>query len=691
MKKIYLSILLLLAMVFTIHAQSWVVYDATYLPDADSLHFVPSNTGGSTPENTFNTIVADPDDSENSLLEMIVNGDDARYMWRHDLPNSIDDTITVVMRVKGITDTLDRVMELDLQQAGYRERLYINSNGTYELKESNIKTDLPGSPMDWQIYRFTKVGDSVNFYFNENPVPLATVKTPTASTSNYLRFGDGNGSNRLSALVDWVIWDTTGAYAPGEGEAFPDSLSLSTPAWKVYDAKYEPLDNPDPVFVSSSGGTPEQEILVNPESATDSILQMIVYPNSNTQYWRYNFPNSPQKEVTLVARVRAITDTLSKVMEFDFQHDGLRERLYIYTDNTFRLNEAGLTDTLSTSVMNWHIYRITTNMTDSIVTFYFDENPVPLATVKATTTSGSNYFRFGDGNSSSSIAGQIDWIIWDETGAYAPDRGLFLPDTLISRAGSDDALLMDLAADAGTLDPAFDPGVDSYDLVLPAGVVAVNLTATASDSHASVEGAGAQTSPSVASIVVTAEDGVTQMTYTVNISTPASDVATLSALTTSDGTLNPAFDAGTTTYALELSAGTNSVTFTATATDANASVAGDGEFTGIPGTAEIVVTAEDGTTTMTYTVNVSLISGLDKINAENPVIFYPNPVNNQITIESADPISRIVIYNATGIKVLEILPDTKSVELQLKNLRSGIYFIKIESNELIKIGKITKN
>ncbi|MCB0659225.1 MAG: T9SS type A sorting domain-containing protein [Saprospiraceae bacterium] len=78
--------------------------------------------------------------------------------------------------------------------------------------------------------------------------------------------------------------------------------------------------------------------------------------------------------------------------------------------------------------------------------------------------------------------------------------------------------------------------------------------------------------------------------------TEASDDATLSALTISAGTLEPEFNPGITSYKATLPQGTASVTIDATANHPAATVAGAGEFTNVPGTATITVTAEDGST-----------------------------------------------------------------------------------------------
>ena len=81
----------------------------------------------------------------------------------------------------------------------------------------------------------------------------------------------------------------------------------------------------------------------------------------------------------------------------------------------------------------------------------------------------------------------------------------------------------------------------------------------------------------------------------------------LSALTVSAGTLTPAFDPAVTDYTLSLPQGTEKLTLTATPSDSNATVQGDGELTLQEGenTLPLVVTAENGDT-KTYTVTAKV-------------------------------------------------------------------------------------
>ena len=115
------------------------------------------------------------------------------------------------------------------------------------------------------------------------------------------------------------------------------------------------------------------------------------------------------------------------------------------------------------------------------------------------------------------------------------------------------------------------------------------------------------------SIVAASEPDDSEPDYTP--STPGkSGNNALSTLTVSAGTLTPAFDPAVTEYTLSLPQGTEKLTLTATPSDSNATVQGDGELTLQEGenTLPLVVTAENGDT-KTYTVTAKV--------AQTPTLF----------------------------------------------------------------------
>jgi len=109
----------------------------------------------------------------------------------------------------------------------------------------------------------------------------------------------------------------------------------------------------------------------------------------------------------------------------------------------------------------------------------------------------------------------------DETTTYAV--------TIIEApAVSSDATLSDLRYDNKTV-PGFSPDMYNYTIELPAGTTtAPVLLAFANDSHATKEYTQAGSVPGVGKVVVTAEDGITKLTYTVNftVAVPPSDLTT---------------------------------------------------------------------------------------------------------------------------------------------------------------------
>ncbi|HWK50137.1 MAG TPA: cadherin-like beta sandwich domain-containing protein, partial [Steroidobacter sp.] len=95
---------------------------------------------------------------------------------------------------------------------------------------------------------------------------------------------------------------------------------------------------------------------------------------------------------------------------------------------------------------------------------------------------------------------------------------------------STDATLSGLAPSAGTLDPAFAPGVTHYAMTVPAATSTITVTPTAADTRATLTVNGMATSSGAASapitlsvgsntitVVSTAEDGITTASYTIAV------------------------------------------------------------------------------------------------------------------------------------------------------------------------------
>ncbi|WP_313093498.1 T9SS type A sorting domain-containing protein [Chryseobacterium flavum] len=106
----------------------------------------------------------------------------------------------------------------------------------------------------------------------------------------------------------------------------------------------------------------------------------------------------------------------------------------------------------------------------------------------------------------------------------------------------------------------------------------------------------------------------------------------------------------------------------------------------------------DATKTMTTTntrPNIKLYFG-QNLNTIEPVRngslkYYPNPINNTVTITDIHDIDYAEVYNLSGIKLISKKIGNKEVSLDISNLPSGNYLIKvIYRNDSWKTIKVIK-
>ena len=187
------------------------------------------------------------------------------------------------------------------------------------------------------------------------------------------------------------------------------------------------------------------------------------------------------------------------------------------------------------------------------------------------------------------------------------------------------ARLRSLEVSGLTLSPEFGSTTYDYEAEGPESTTQTSVTAIPIDPDAevaiTVDGvtAGADGTVDIlpdsrtVTVEVTAEDGMTTQTYTVSLLQPSAD-ASLSSLSLSGITLDPEFSAKATSYTASVESTVTSTTVTAETTDEDATAAimindqedADGTVDLVAGYNDItvVVTAQDGTTTQSYTVTV---------------------------------------------------------------------------------------
>lgn len=78
----------------------------------------------------------------------------------------------------------------------------------------------------------------------------------------------------------------------------------------------------------------------------------------------------------------------------------------------------------------------------------------------------------------------------------------------------------------------------------------------------------------------------------------------------------------------------------------------------------------------------------DNFALNDAVSMYPNPVENYLTIRSNLPITRVQVYSLVGGLVKDV--SVNLLRIDLRDLNSGIYMIKIHSNQFFVTKKLIK-
>jgi len=181
------------------------------------------------------------------------------------------------------------------------------------------------------------------------------------------------------------------------------------------------------------------------------------------------------------------------------------------------------------------------------------------------------------------------------------------------------------------LNPVFNTTTTTYTASVPYADTTVTIVATPTDTAASIKINSAANVRGIDSViihlkpginkivsVVTSADGFITKTYTVNL-TRLDTAAAISNITSSDGTLSPAFSATTANYSITVPFSVDTLHLTATAPDTLETIAinhvtvTSGVATGIPinvgnTTIPVVATALDGSSLISYSVVVTRLT-----------------------------------------------------------------------------------
>jgi len=530
---------------------------------------------------------------------------------------------------------------------GYGTGSFINPTD-YDSKQKNIYAGSTGG----QYYRAVNVLSPAYSLvtvagFNNQGVTAVTVAPITA---NRVYFGLSNGTVALVDNAQTGTNNTSVILSPNPGVSATVSCVAVDPATEnhilvtysnygvthIFETKNASAATP--TWTSVGGNLPDMPVrwaLFYPGEATKAVIatELGVWStdalNGTSTVWDPTNSGLANVEVDML-KYRAADGTLAAAT-----HGRGIFTTVLPTNNTNLSNLAVSSGTLTPAFAS-----SITKFTDAVANSVSSITVTPTA-VDSHATILVNNTAVASGTASSALplkVGANTVLIMVESSDGSATR----TDTLtVNRALSNNAALSNLSASVGAFTPVFAAGTKSYTESVPNSTQATTVTATTADPNATVAINGIAVtsgSPSAAiplivgkntiQVVVTAQDGTTKGTYAIVITRAASSNASLANLQISSGTLSPKFTTQTTAYTASVSNAISSITVTPTLADANATVTVNGAAvtTGIPSspvalnggpnTINVVVTAQDGVTQITYTLTITrALSGNDNLSA----------------------------------------------------------------------------
>lgn len=88
-------------------------------------------------------------------------------------------------------------------------------------------------------------------------------------------------------------------------------------------------------------------------------------------------------------------------------------------------------------------------------------------------------------------------------------------------------------------------------------------------------------------------------------------------------------------------------------------------------------------------IDPSVPAGIRNENAVNSFTYYPNPANNQITVQLNKPADAIEILDMTGRVISLVKPTGKNATIETSGIANGVYLLRVQSGNNISTQKLT--
>jgi hypothetical protein len=216
--------------------------------------------------------------------------------------------------------------------------------------------------------------------------------------------------------------------------SFLIGVTLNAQTWTIYDGSAVPSTTGTPPFSVGDGWTNANI----PMTSDGNILTVTAQAGNTSKGTQKSAITAAPVAATWMVRTRTVYSSGTYIRGIDFEFDGSVNRaqltlMYDATGTYWKFSDASsvsVSSALDFDIQNFHTYRITTS-DGTHFKLYIDESATAtdLASAKAL-SSATLSWKFGVTSSTAAQrAGEIDWVAWDNTGAYAP--GTTLPSGVI--------------------------------------------------------------------------------------------------------------------------------------------------------------------------------------------------------------------------------------------------------------------
>ena len=91
-----------------------------------------------------------------------------------------------------------------------------------------------------------------------------------------------------------------------------------------------------------------------------------------------------------------------------------------------------------------------------------------------------------------------------------------------------------------------------------------------------------------------------------------------------------------------------------------------------------------------WSINLPGVNSIEKHDADEQMILFPNPSTSVITIKSTNQLGTVTVFNSLGETVYQNKTTANEITIDLSNQMAGIYFAQVHTSQGILNRKIIK-